>query len=182
MSKSNLLIELYSNISTTGALTFSSKALVNKLVDQVDLSQAKIVVELGGGDGSITKGIHQRISKDTELYVFEINEAFCESMKKEFQGTNVIVINDSAENLDQYIKSESVDFIFCSLPFTFIPKEISDSILSKSSEFLGSKGKFLAISYSFKLRRIFSRHFKHVSNEFTVRNVPPAFVWSANNH
>src|SRR5690606_325625 len=79
MGKSDLLLELYSNLSTTGALAFSSKALVNKMLTYTDIEHAKLVVELGGGDGSISQGIIERLSPDGELLIFEINRSFCDS-------------------------------------------------------------------------------------------------------
>ena len=57
MKKGLLFKELFTNISTTGAVTFSSKPLVDKMLSFADFKGAKILVELGGGDGSITKGI-----------------------------------------------------------------------------------------------------------------------------
>ncbi|MHA7131410.1 class I SAM-dependent methyltransferase [Algoriphagus namhaensis] len=177
MSKSNLLLELYSNLSTTGALTFSSKALVQKMVSQVKLQDAKVVVELGGGDGSITKGIVSKLPSDARLLVFEINESFCESMRKDFPQENVEIINDSAENLDQYLQGQRIDFIFCSLPFTLISKEVTQIILSKCSQYLAQTGFFVAISYSYALKSQFKKHFNKVNVEFTLKNLPPAFVW-----
>ena len=180
MGKSNLLIELYSNLSTTGALTFSSKALVQKMVNTVSLDDAKVIVELGGGDGSITRGIVERLPANARLLVFEINESFCEAMQKEFSQENVEIINDSAENLANYLNGEEIDFIFCSLPFTLISKEATTRILSQSATHLSKKGFFVAICYSYVLKNLFKKHFKKVNVEFTLKNLPPAFVMVCN--
>lgn len=176
MSKSNLLIELYSNLSTTGALTFSSKALVNKMVAQADLSKAKVLVEMGGGDGSITQGIINRMNPDAELLVFEINSSFCEAMRKQFPQSNIRIINDSAGNLDQYLDGKGVDYIFSSLPFSFLSKEVTDEILSQSKKALGSGGVFIQICYSYLLKTLFKKYFNQVQASFTLKNLPPAFV------
>src|SRR5690606_1773649 len=72
MNKGSLFKELFVNIKTTGAVTFSSKSLVNKMLSFANFSGAKIIVELGGGDGSITRGIVERMDKDAVLLVFEI--------------------------------------------------------------------------------------------------------------
>lgn len=87
MSKSSLFKELFVNIKTTGAVTFSSKSLVNKMLSFAEFKGAKVIVELGGGDGSITKGIIERMDKDATLYVFEISEHFCENLKKNLPQT-----------------------------------------------------------------------------------------------
>ncbi|TDQ18741.1 phospholipid N-methyltransferase [Algoriphagus boseongensis] len=176
MSKSNLLKELYSNIGTTGALTFSSKSLVKKMLSYSELSKAKLIVELGGGDGSITQGIIDRMGEESELLVFEINPSFCKAMEAQFPQENVRVINDSAENIDLYLKGRSADYVLSSLPFTLIPKEATDQILIKSKNALTPEGKFIQICYSYLLKNLFKKYFDSVEANFTLKNFPPAFV------
>jgi len=176
MSKSNLLIELYSNLGTTGALTFSSKALVKKMISQADLSHARLIVEMGGGDGSITQGIINQMHPEAELLVFEINESFCEAMRLQFPQENVKIINDSAGNLDEYLFGRKVDYIFSSLPFSFLSKEVTDAILSQSKQALGTSGAFIQICYSYLLKNLFKKYFNQVNASFTLKNLPPAFV------
>ena len=84
MNKGSLFKELFVNIKTTGAVTFSSKSLVNKMLSFADFTGAKTIVELGGGDGSITKGIVERMDQDAVLLVFEISKHFCDNLAKEF--------------------------------------------------------------------------------------------------
>lgn len=176
MSKSDLLLELYSNLSTTGAVSFSSKALVNKMISFTDIEHAKLVVELGGGDGSITQGIIDRLSPEGELLVFEINKSFCDSMKKQFPQSNVRIICDSAENIDKYLHGRKADYILSSLPFIILPKDVTDTILTHSRDSLTPKGKMVMITYSYHLKKLFKRFFSHVETKFTIRNLPPAFV------
>ncbi len=169
-------MELYSNLSTTGALTFSSKALVNKMLSYTAIEHADLIVELGGGDGSITQGIIDRMSPTAELLVFEINRSFCEAMEKQFQMPNVRIICDSAENLDQYLLGRKVDYVLSSLPFSLISKEATDQILKQTKNSLNSKGKFIQICYSYLLKKLFNRYFSDINVKFTMRNLPPAFV------
>ena len=176
MGKSDLLLELYSNLSTTGAVSFSSRALVNKMLSYTDIGHAKLVVELGGGDGSITQGIIERLSSEGELLVFEINRSFCDSMEKQFPQANIRIICDSAENIDKYLGGRKADFIVSSLPFIILPKEVTDNILSKSRDSLAPRGKMVIMTYSYHLKKLFKRFFTHLEVKFTFRNLPPAFV------
>jgi phospholipid N-methyltransferase len=176
MGKSDLLLELYSNLSTTGALAFSSKALVNKMLSYTDIEHAKLIVELGGGDGSITLGIIERLSSEGQLLVFEINESFCNSMRKQFTQPNIKIICDSAENMDKYLGGRKADYIVSSLPFIILPKDVTDEILTKSRDSLAPKGKMVIMTYSFHLKKLFRRFFSHLEVKFTFRNLPPAFV------
>ncbi|NVK48175.1 MAG: methyltransferase [Cyclobacteriaceae bacterium] len=176
MTKPNLLLELYSNLSTTGALTFSSKALVKKMISQADLEGAKLIVEMGGGDGSITQGIVDAMDPSAELLVFEINASFCEEMEKQFPQKNVHIINASADEFTSYLKGRKADFIFSSLPFSLIPKDVVDSILKQASSSLVRNGAFIQICYSYLLKSLFQKYFNKVSVSFTLKNLPPAFV------
>ncbi|MDG1277246.1 MAG: methyltransferase [Algoriphagus sp.] len=180
MTKSDLWVELYSNISTTGALTFSSKALVSKMLSHANIADSKIMVELGGGDGSITQGIVDRMSPDAELFVFEINKSFCDSMEKLFPQENVHIINDSAENIQQYLNGKKADYVLSSLPFSLIPLDVKYQILEQSKLALSPNGFFIQICYSYLLKNLFKKHFERVKTSFTLKNLPPAFVMVCN--
>ncbi|MBD8489267.1 methyltransferase domain-containing protein [Echinicola sp. CAU 1574] len=176
MNKSSLIKELFANIKTTGAVTFSSKSLVNKMLSFADFEGAKIIVELGGGDGSITRGIINRMDEDSILLVFEISKPFCENLKKEFPQDNVHIICDSAENMDQYLEGKSADLILSSLPFSLIPKESRNEIYKKSRSHLNQNGYFIQICYSYLLKFQFANYFQSIRTAFTLKNFPPAFI------
>lgn len=176
MTKSDLLVELYANLSTTGAVAFSSKSLVEKMLSYVDFSEAKLIVELGGGDGCITKGIVDKMSPDAHLLVFEINKSFCDSMERLFPQENVHIINDSAENLNHHLNGKAADYVVSSLPLNIFPMDLKNQILSQSKLALNGKGLYLQVSYSYFVKNHFRRHFDQVSTGFTIKNLPPAFV------
>ncbi|MFD2033790.1 class I SAM-dependent methyltransferase [Belliella marina] len=180
MSRIKLFKELFGNISTTGAITFSSKPLVDKMLSFADFKGAKVLVELGGGDGSITKGIVERMDKDAKLLVFEISRNFCNNLEKMFPQKNVVIICDSAENMDKYLNGDKADFILSSLPFSLIPKDIRASIYRKSRESVSEKGKFIQICYSYLLKYQFADYFSHIKTSFTLKNFPPAFILICN--
>ncbi|WP_143961035.1 class I SAM-dependent methyltransferase [Litoribacter populi] len=180
MDKSLLHKELFSNIKTTGAITFSSKALVNKMLSYAELKGAKTIVELGGGDGSITRGIVEKMDNDANLYVFEISEKFCDSLKKEFPQKNIHIICDSASNFENHINGSQPNVIFSSLPFSLIPKEEREKIYAVSSQKLNGKGPFIQICYSYLLKFQFAKHFSNVKASWTMKNFPPAFIMVCN--
>jgi phospholipid N-methyltransferase len=81
-NKGALLKELFTNLSTTGAITFSSKSLVNKMLSYADFKGAKLIVELGGGDGSITQGIVERMDPDAVCWFLKSTNRFVTIWKK----------------------------------------------------------------------------------------------------
>lgn len=176
MKKGMLLKELFTNIGTTGAITFSSKYLVDKMLSFVNFDGAKLVVELGGGDGSITKEIAARMDSNTKLLVFEISRNFCDNLEKMFPQENVVIICDSAEHLDQYLDELKADFILSSLPFSIISSSVRNEIYSKSKTSLIKKGRFVQICYSYFLKYQLVSYFSNVKLSFTFKNFPPAFI------
>ncbi len=176
MNKGSLIKELFANIKTTGAVTFSSKSLVNKMLSFANFKGAKTIIELGGGDGSITRGIIERMDDDAQLLVFEISRAFCDNLQKEFSHKNIQIICDSAENMDRYLNGKSADLIFSSLPFSLIPKESRTEIYKKTRTHLDSQGYFIQICYSYLLKFQFANYFKSIRTAFTLKNFPPAFI------
>src|SRR5690606_8841001 len=176
MNKGSLFKELFINIKTTVAITFSSKSLVNKMLSFADFRGAKTIVELGGGDGSITRGIVERMDKDAVLLVFEISKHFCDNLALEFPQDNVHIICDSAENLDKYLDGKTADLILSSLPFSLISKEARTEIYKKSKSNLSGNCIFLQICYSYLLQFQLARHFRHIRTAFTLNNFPPAFI------
>jgi phospholipid N-methyltransferase len=176
MGKGSLFKELFVNIKTTGAITFSSKSLVNKMLSFADFKEAKILVELGGGDGSITRGIVERMDRGAELLVFEISRAFCDNLEREFPQENVKIICDSAEHLDKYLAGRHADLILSSLPLSLIPKEARNEIYRKSSQCLHPSGLLIQICYSYLLKFQYAPFFKQIKTTFTLKNFPPTLI------
>lgn len=175
-NKGALLKELFTNLSTTGAVTFSSKSLVNKMLSYADFKGAKLIVELGGGDGSITQGIVHRMDPDAVLLVFEINKPFCDNLEKIFPQNNVKIICDSAENIDQYLGGIKADLILSSLPLTLIPKPSREQIYIKCKENIVENGKLIQICYSYLLKFQFGKYFEQIRSHLMVKNFPPTFI------
>ncbi len=51
------------------------------MLTQVDFAAAKVIVELGPGNGAITKMILEKITPSTTLICFEINTIFLKELE-----------------------------------------------------------------------------------------------------
>ena len=173
------LIEFSKNRSV-GAVSSSSKSLGRFMFGKLNYSDAKVIVELGGGRGVFTHEILKLMSSECKLLVFEVNEVFCNQLKSEIQDERVTIINDSAEHIGTYLQQhqfEKADHIISSLPLSMFSLELKESILQNTTRFLGEMGQFLQFQYApFDYKRLKS-HFGSVKMNFSIRNFPPAFVY-----
>jgi phospholipid N-methyltransferase len=173
--------EALKNIKTLGTVTPSSRFLSKRMIKHIDFSKADVIVELGSGNGAITKFILERLSSKAILICFEINANFHQQLVA-LQHPQLIALKVSAENIEtelQKLKIKQVNYIISSLPFTIIPEEISDEILEKSFKVLIKNGTFIQYQYSLtyfkKLKRVFK---ESISLGFEPLNLPPAFIYS----
>ena len=119
MSKIKFLGKSLTTLRTTGAVVPSSRFLCQEMVEIIDYSKAKILIELGAGNGVITKHLLSRMAPDTQLIVFEVQPAFCEILRA-IDDDRLIIIEDSAEHLHQYLEKygfEKADWHCFCYPF-----------------------------------------------------------------
>lgn len=178
--KFNFFKEAVKNYKTSGTIVPSSRYLAGKMLRGINFSKAKVIVELGPGNGAITHDILKRIQPDAVVICFEINDAFYNELKK-IKHPQLIVLKASAEEIKSEIEKlgyGKADHIVSSLPLTIIPKEISHNILLESHQFLDNKGMFIQYQYSLtyykKLKEVFGNN---ITLSFEPFNFPPAFVY-----
>lgn len=160
-----------------GAIAPSSKFLAKKMTNPIDFDQAKIIVELGPGTGKITNAILKHLRSDARLLAFEINEGFIDGLK-EIKDDRLQIINDSAENISQYIEEgEMIDYVVSSLPLAVIDNEVKDSIINQALTRLNPKGQFIQFQYSLNDHKRLKGNFSEVKVDFAAINIPPAFVY-----
>lgn len=166
------------NIRTTGTIIRSSRFLCREMIRPVNFEKAKIIVELGAGDGVITRHILGRMSEDAKLISFEVNDKFCEILRN-IHDPRLVVVEDSAEHISSQLKEhgfDHADYIISALPFLSLPKELGADILRKSAAALKDGGIFVQMQYSLLLKHLYDAIFDKVSLRFVPLNVPPAFV------
>ena len=165
---------------TVGALSPSSKFLAKKMISPIDFKKARTIVELGPGTGIFTKEILKKLHPDGKLFVFETQKNFCELLEKEIQDPRMILINDSAEKITDYLKKyniEHADYTVSSIPFTVIPSQIKHTILKQAVLSLKPGGLFIQFQYSLNAHKLLKSHFSQVKLDFTPMNIPPAFIY-----
>lgn len=133
------------------------------------------IVEFGAGTGVITRSILEHLSKNSHLTCFEINEEFCEYLRdrysKEIEEKRLRIINESAENLEEYVKNP--DCIVSAIPLALMEEKEREVFLEKSKK----ARKYVQIQYNFWSTNTYKKYFNEVKIKLSLRNFPPACIY-----
>lgn len=176
----SFLIEYIKHPRKIGAIAPSGKCLSRKMMKPIDFSSSDVIVEYGPGTGSFTKELVTHRKAGTTLILIEQNKYFFKMLENKFCGQpDLHIIYGNAENVNEYLKKygfQSADYIVSGLPFTSLPKDISDSILTATNQALGKDGKFITFQYSLIKCSFFEQYFRIVQYLREIKNLPPAYV------
>ena len=164
----------------TGSVYPSSRFLCKKMISTIDFKKAKCIVELGPGEGVITREIIKKMGPQTRLFVFEMNEVFVDEFLQ-FDDPRIHVITDSAEFMRKHLAEHSideVDYIISSLPLTILPEDVRETIVNESKSLLKKRGIYMQYQYMTTAAKLLKSKFKQVKIGFVPLNIPPAFVYT----
>ncbi|MDX1685553.1 MAG: methyltransferase domain-containing protein [Saprospiraceae bacterium] len=179
MAKVDFFWESMRDLKTVGTFTRSSGFLSKKMIKPVDFNKAKVLIELGAGDGAITKHILSKMSPDAKLFAFEVNEAFCRKLES-LNDPRLVVLQEDVTNLKDIMKRyghDKVDYIISAIPFVAFSKEDTIHIVNQAKDLLASTGKYIQVHYSTVLKKIYKGIFATVDLNFVLVNMPPAWVF-----
>jgi len=172
-------INLIKNIKTTGTITPSSKNLVRKLLSPINFADARCIVELGPGNGCVTRSLLKRMNEDCVLVCLEVNNDFVAQLNR-VEDSRLRIYNACASSIRQILDElgiGKVDYVVSSLPLALIDDDIVENILAEVDSNLKEGGRFLQYQYSLANYSDMKPFFRDVKLKFTLRNMPPAFVY-----
>lgn len=164
-----------------GAMSPSSRFLAKKMLESVDFSTARVIVELGPGTGVFTRRILEQLHPEGILLVFELNDEFMKMLKREFTDKRVHLIHDSAEKIAHYLElygASSADVVVSSLPLANFPADLKNRILNESHRVMTDQSLYVQFQYSLNAKKAIKNTFNTVDITFTAMNFPPAFVYT----
>ncbi len=178
MTTISFLRESLKDLKTVGTFTRSSRQLCEGAIKHVDFQKAKVIVELGAGDGVITKHLLKAMRPDAKVFAFEVNKKFCTRLHA-IKDDRLVVVQDSAENMGQYLTEHGInkaDYAVSAIPFVALPNELGYSIVNTCKQYLEEGGLYIQIHYSLVMKKLYESIFGNVDVHFVFVNFPPAFV------
>ncbi len=177
--KEKILIRELIKDKNVGAVAASSSDMVNSIIQKITFQGAKIFVEYGPGNGTITKQLLSHMDQDAILFVFETNSDFIQKLQL-ITDNRLFIINNDAEVAKLILKNRykitKVDYIISTIPFSFIKKPKRRRIIYKSYQLLKENGKFITYQYSWLIYNIIKSNFTRHKIKPILFNVPPAFI------
>jgi phospholipid N-methyltransferase len=183
----SLFLSFLRSPKRTGAIAASSRWLARRMVEEMGLAEARVVVELGPGTGAFTGAIAAAVGPSTRFIAVELNEALARDLPARFPGVDVV--NDSAEHVPSILAKRGLaaaDAILCGLPWAGFPDDLQQRLMKGIVEGLRPGGRFATFAYlhaawfpaAKRFRRLLEERFSQVTTTRTVwRNLPPAFVY-----
>lgn len=163
----------------TASIMPSSKFLREEIIKNINFENVRCIVEYGPGTGPITEEILKRSDKSTKIICFEKNKTFCNYLSNNLPDERLIIINDGAENIEQYLNElniKEVDYVISGLPFSLIPETLKHEIIQQTKLKLRKNGKFIVYQNSNHIKKYLKKYFNRISLNFEVLNVPPNFI------
>ena len=180
MSNSNFINEFVNGDNHVGAVSPSTKFLVNKMLNYVDFNRDISIVELGPGTGVFTTKMLKKMSFNSKLLSVELNQYFASKIDAKINDNRFTLVCDSAEKIEsicQGINFPKVDYIISSLPLAVLPARLKINIINECKNILIDNGAFIQFQYSLNAKNLLNKKFNEVNISFTPLNLPPAFIY-----
>jgi phosphatidylethanolamine/phosphatidyl-N-methylethanolamine N-methyltransferase len=162
-----------------GALAPSSRYLARAMARQIDARHARLVIELGGGTGSITRALLAAGLPPEKLVVVERDERLHRMLSERFPQLRVL--QGDAAQLVQLLRPLGIttaSAIVSSLPLLSMPKRLRHRIVEQSFALLSERGSMVQFTYGIA-SPLPEREFPVAGKVMGLvwRNIPPAVIW-----
>jgi len=163
------------------SVTPTSRFCIRTVCKPIDFSKDITIVEYGAGAGVFSKHVLDKMTPDSNLYLFETNDILYKKLL-EIKDRRVHFFRKSVEYVTELLDRSlvgNVDYIISGIPFSFLDEDQKKSILEQSKRILKDGGGFLAYQTSGHLKEPLEETFDNVETEWEWRNIPPMTVYRA---
>lgn len=166
------------------------------MLEQIDFSNVRTMVELGSGTGAITGEILRRMRPDARLFAFEINPNFVEHLEAAFPDPRLHIVSADAMDLQRQLRGlgvEATEVVISSLGLTGMKADQRKRIIYQVKTCLAPRGVLTQYQYltsqpaipdvrylftGFQERKFLESYFPSVQVKRVLLNLPPAEVYT----
>jgi len=159
----------------------SSRALIRRVADKMDLNEPRVIVEYGPGEGCHTREIVRRMHPDSHLILFELDPELAQHLDAQFHGDRrVTVLNADCATLSAALERRGhahCDYIVSGIPFSILEPAKKRELLQSTFNSLAPTTSAAFIIYQVTNELVsHCRHFSRVESAYCLQNLPPMFV------
>lgn len=162
----------------------SSQSLCRNVVANIK-DIRKPVIELGAGNGVLTKHILNTLHWSAPVYAFETNKTLLGALKENCREQRLTTLHQSAEELETVCVEKAIEpgTIISGIPFRFIQSSAIHSIIEQCRNVLDNQGRFIMYQtwvprkgMHSPLQNALEEHFTFDSRTLVLWNIPPLYV------
>lgn len=150
-----------SKFEQSASLLPSSRWMVQAMAEAGPIREAKTIVELGSGMGTITAGLLERARPDAKLFGVEIDADLVAASTKRFTDPRVKFLCGSAENAGDLVREAGgevpVDMAVSSVGLSMLPENIRRGIVEEAVRIVRPGGTLVHGGYLHAKYMIYSR-------------------------
>ncbi len=158
----------------------SSATAARSMLEDIDFSKIKTIVELGPGTGPYTAELIKRASRNSTIILIELDPDYAALLRRKF-GDRVIVENVGAERLGEVLRRHSIerpDLIVSALPFA--PRKQMQALF-KSIKNYTDQGTIFRFEIIFRPTAYPVYEVLPIQKrKYVWRNFPPMWVYGIN--
>lgn len=170
------------NPAQVGSVVPSSPQLERRLVETAAVERARCVVELGPGTGGTTRALLSAMQPGATLLAVELDEQFHQLLRASIPDHRFLLVRGSAEHLGEFLQAHDLpapDAIVSGIPFSTMPREVSDRIAARIAQVLRPGGRFVAYQVRAHVADFVTPYLGAPRKSWEIVNVPPVrvFTW-----
>lgn len=160
----------------------ASRYMIDRMLEPIDWSRIRTVVEFGPGTGVFTRALLERLPADAHLLAIDTSEGFIDHLEATIADPRLIPVQGSAADAGRLMQAHGLaqaDCIVSGLPFSTVSPEVAERIMDVSRRVLTRDGHFLAYQMRSAVHPLLVQNFLRVEKGYEWRNVPPCHLYWA---
>lgn len=174
--------EFFRRPQDVGSAFPASRRLVEAVLDTVDLSAARLVVEYGPGSGRFTRALLDRMPDDGHLVAIDTSPRFTRHLQQTIRDRRLHAVSDSAQQaaaILQGLRLKGVDLVVTGIPFSTIDPTVGAEIVSASAGLMNPQGQLIAYQMRDAVEPMLQQSFAQVERTRCWHNLPPCHIFRA---
>jgi phospholipid N-methyltransferase len=165
-----------------GSAVPSSRKMVERLLEPVDWSRIRLLVEYGAGTGQLTRAALERMNPAARLIALDTSPGFTRYLRRAISDPRLRPVTASAADIGLVLADEGlsgVDCILSGIPFSTMPRETARQIMDATAQLLTPDGLFIAYQMRAAIEPLVHARFARVRRAYEWRNLPPCHLYWA---